>query len=156
MRPTGGLTRSTSQLEVSIIRKIFHQQRTFIQRNGCLGLISSTIEFIAALTCSRVAMRSAHVARRATATTTGQTRDLNRLEPDSLKQGRDTSNTSVTPARDRCGSGLLQAFRYSRPCRVESDLAFRRSGRGPLTCRSLCANVPGKPQRCRSTNAQRT
>src|SRR4029450_12942021 len=44
MRPTNAPMRSTLPPEVSIIRKIFRQQRRFTQRNGCPGSISSIIE----------------------------------------------------------------------------------------------------------------
>src|SRR5262249_22475740 len=46
MKPTGGPTRSTSPLEVSIIRKISRQRRMFTRRNACRGSISSTVEFV--------------------------------------------------------------------------------------------------------------
>src|SRR6516162_6688059 len=46
MKPTGGPTRSTSPLEVLIIRKISRQRRMFTRRNVCPGSISSTVEFV--------------------------------------------------------------------------------------------------------------
>src|SRR5262249_22572839 len=46
MKPIGGQTRSTSPLEVSIIRKISRQRRRFIRRNACPGSTSSTVEFV--------------------------------------------------------------------------------------------------------------
>src|SRR5262249_51546790 len=46
MKPTGVPTRSTSPLEVSIIRKISRQRRMFTRRKACRGSISSTVEFV--------------------------------------------------------------------------------------------------------------
>src|SRR5213592_312389 len=44
--------------------------------------------------------------------------------------------------RGRCGSDLRQTFRCSRPCRCESDQAFRKSGPGLLRCQISHATVP--------------
>jgi hypothetical protein len=47
--------RSTLLLGVSIIRKISRQRRMFTRRNGCLGSISSTIEFTSSRTLTKSA-----------------------------------------------------------------------------------------------------
>ena len=49
MSLTDDLTRSTSQLEVSITRKISRRPKTFIPRNGCRGSILLTLKFAASV-----------------------------------------------------------------------------------------------------------
>jgi len=53
----------------------------------------------------------------------------------------------ITLARDRFGSGLRRTSPYSRPCRFESDRAFRKSDQEPLTCRTQIAVAQEKHPR---------